>query len=168
MRGSCYRAVRGMPYVRREYIESIPSSKVNKFVMGTFKRDYNIVVRLVAEQQGQIRDNALEAARTAANKKLSRDIGDANYYLAVKKYPHVILRENKLIATAGADRLQEGMRRAFGKPIGLAARVTKGDTILEVFTYEEHLDRVKEALRVATAKLPIRVDLSISKLEGNR
>jgi large subunit ribosomal protein L10e len=156
-----------MPYVRREYIESIPSSKVNKFVMGTFKQDYNIVVRLIAEQQGQIRDNALEAARTAANKILSRDVGDTNYYLAVRKYPHIILRENKLIATAGADRLQEGMRRAFGKPIGLAARVTDGDTVIEVRTYKEHLDKVKEALRVTSAKLPIKVDLSISTLEGN-
>ncbi len=43
-----------------------------------------------------------------------------------------ILRENKMIATAGADRLQEGMRKAFGKPIGLAARVDIGSTILEL------------------------------------
>ena len=59
------------------------------------------------------------------------------------------------------------MRRAFGKPIGLAARVTDGDTIIEVRTYKEYLDKVKEALRVASAKLPIKVDLSIFPLEGN-
>ena len=31
-----------------------------------------------------------------------------------------------MIATAGADRLQEGMRRAFGKATGLAARIQPG------------------------------------------
>ena len=62
----------------------------------------------------------LEAARVAANKKLT-PIGETAYFLRVKVYPHVILRENRMIATAGADRLQEGMRKAWGKPMGLAA-----------------------------------------------
>ncbi|MER3601244.1 MAG: 50S ribosomal protein L16 [Nitrososphaerota archaeon] len=162
MRGSCYRPVRGMPYSRKEYIESIPSTKLNKFVMGTFKTDYDTKVLLVAGNEAQIRDNALEAARTAANKLLSREVGDANYYLLIKKYPHVILRENKMIATAGADRLQEGMRRAFGKPIGLAARVKAGEPVMEVQTYSTYLAKVKEALKVASSKLPISTDIRVT------
>lgn len=66
-----------------------------------------------------------------------------------------MLRENKMIATAGADRLQEGMRRAFGKPIGLAARVEVDDIILEASVKKENLEKAKEALKVATSKLPI-------------
>ena len=45
------------------------------------------------------------------------------------------MRENKMIATAGADRLQEGMRKAFGKPIGSRRVVDIGTVVLE------HLDQ---------------------------
>ena len=72
----------------------------------------------------------------------------------VKVYPHVILRENKMIATAGADRLQEGMRRAFGKPIGLAARVEHNQPILEAYIYKEDQVAATQALKTASSKLP--------------
>src|SRR3989442_15465786 len=78
----------------------------------------------------QIRHNALESARVSANKVLFDKYGETGYRLQLCVYPHIILRENKMIATAGADRLQEGMRRAFGKPTGRAARVHDGQSIL--------------------------------------
>lgn len=143
-----------MPYVRREYIDAIPGLRIAKFTMGSLTKGYDYVVRLVAEGDAQIRQNALEAARVAANKILE-GLGEANYFLRLVPYPHVILRENKMIATAGADRLSEGMRRAFGKPVGLAARVEKGETILEVYIKKENLEKAKEALRVARSKLPV-------------
>jgi large subunit ribosomal protein L10e len=83
----------------------------------------------------------------------------------VKTYPHIILRENKMIATAGADRLQEGMRKAFGKPIGLAARVEIGSTILELRVKSENLEKGKEALKAASAKLPMKTHSEIIQLE---
>ncbi|MFP3229244.1 MAG: 50S ribosomal protein L16, partial [Nitrososphaeria archaeon] len=125
MRGSNYRIARGMPYTRREYIHGHPQPKISKFTVGNPNRDYDLKLELVSRERAQVRHNALEAARVAASKTME-GIGEGNYYLVVKTYPHVVLRENKMIATAGADRLQEGMRRAFGKPVGLAARVEDG------------------------------------------
>jgi len=60
-----------------------------------------------------------------------------------------------MIATAGADRLQEGMRGAFGKAVSLAARVDKGQVIMEAFVKKEHLEFAKKALHGAAVKLPI-------------
>jgi large subunit ribosomal protein L10e len=149
-----------MPYVRREYIDAIPGLRIAKFTMGKLTTGYDYILRLVSEGKVQIRQNALEAARVAANKTIE-EIGENNYFLRLVPYPHVILRENKMIATAGADRLSEGMRRAFGKPIGLAARVEPGDVILEIYVKKEFLEKAKEALRVARSKLPVKTRLEI-------
>jgi large subunit ribosomal protein L10e len=58
-----------------------------------------------------------------------------------------------MIATAGADRLQEGMRRAFGKATGLAARVERGKTIYEAYVTKENLELAKRAFKVASSKV---------------
>ena len=58
-----------------------------------------------------------------------------------------------MIATAGADRLQEGMRRAFGKPSGRAARVRAGQVILDLYVNQPQVDLAKEALRISSSKL---------------
>ncbi len=79
--------------------------------------------------------------------------GDMSFFARLRVYPHVILRENKMIATAGADRLQEGMRRAFGKATGLAARVERGHTIYEANVTKANLELAKRAFRVASSKL---------------
>lgn len=76
-----------------------------------------------------------------------------------------VLRENKMIATAGADRLQEGMRKAFGKPIGLAARVKQGSVILELSVMAENLERAKEAMWAAGTKLPMKTHTEVVQLE---
>ena len=111
----------------------------------------------------------MESARVAANKKLAL-IGEENYLLTVKTYPHIILRENKLIATAGADRLQEGMRKAFGKPIGRAARIAIGQVVLELSAKAENLEKGKEAIHAASAKLPMKTHVEVvpfPKMTGN-
>ena len=100
----------------------------------------------------QIRHNALEAARLAANKTMAK-AGEGSFFSMLRVYPHVILRENKMIATAGADRLQEGMRRAFGKAMGLASRVSPGQVILEAHVKATNLDLAKQGFKVASSKL---------------
>ena len=92
-------------------------------------------------------------------------IGEENFFLRVVTYPHLVLRENKMIATAGADRLQEGMRKAFGKPIGLAARVSIGDTVLEMSLKAENLEKGREAMKAAATKLPMKTRTEILQLE---
>ena len=59
-----------------------------------------------------------------------------------------------MIATAGADRLQEGMRRAWGKATSLGARIKQGQCIMELYVNEEHVEAAKKALKGACVKLP--------------
>jgi large subunit ribosomal protein L10e len=120
MKGVNYRETKGMPYVRREYISGKPQLKIARFSSGQSKVDYDYKLQLIVSEKMQIRHNALEAARLAANKTMAQ-AGDMSFFSRLTVYPHLVLRENKMIATAGADRLQEGMRRAFGKATGLAA-----------------------------------------------
>jgi large subunit ribosomal protein L10e len=105
----------------------------------------------------------LEAARVATNKLLSEKLGNS-YLLQVLPYPHVVLRENKMIFGAHADRLQDGMRRAFGKPIGTAARVKSNQPVIMINVNEDGLEVAKESLKRGSAKLPIPCRIIIGKI----
>lgn len=154
VKGRNYRIPHGMPYTRREYIAGAPHAKVAKYSTGTPSGDYDVKLQLISNERAQIRDNALEATRVAINKNMGR-LGERSFYLVLKAHPHVVLRENKMIATAGADRLQEGMRKAFGKCVGLAARVSPGTVIFELSVKREHVAKAKKILKSASNKLPV-------------
>jgi large subunit ribosomal protein L10e len=91
--------------------------------------------------------------------------GETSFFSTLKVYPHVLLRENKMIATAGADRLQEGMRRAFGKSTGLAARVLPGQVIYEAYVSASNLMLAKDAFKVASSKLGCPVSVRVTHLK---
>ena len=79
-----------MPYVRREFIAGSPQSKIAKFTGGA-TGDYDFKLELVSnDAKMQVRHNALEAARLAANKVMS-EIGETAFYSLLRVYPHVIL-----------------------------------------------------------------------------
>src|SRR5215510_5192213 len=164
MKGVNYREIRGMPYVRREYIRGKPQIKIAKFSSGPANGEYDFKVELLVTEKMQIRHNALEAARLAANKTMAR-AGDMSFFSRLTVFPHVILRENKMIATAGADRLQEGMRRAFGKAMGLAARVHPQQSIYEAYVMRENLDLAKRGLKVAASKLGCPTEIRVTALK---
>jgi large subunit ribosomal protein L10e len=153
-----------MAYTSKQFAPGAPNPKVARFTTGKSRTDYNFLLKLLSEGKVQVRHNALEAARVAASKKVGL-LGEENFFLKVVAYPHLILRENKMIATAGADRLQEGMRKAFGKPIGLAARVDIGDTVIELSVKAENLDKGKEAMKAASTKLPMKTKTVIVELQ---
>jgi len=162
MKAKNFRESKGAPYTRKEYIRASPPSKITKFTMGDTKTNFPIHARLLATQEVQIRHNALEAARVASNRVLMNKLGNA-YIMRVVPYPHAILRENKMIFGAHADRLQDGMRKAFGKPIGIAARVRVGQPIIEVGVNENAVEVAKEALHRGQDKLPIPCRIIIEK-----
>jgi large subunit ribosomal protein L10e len=156
----CYRKLE-RPYTRqsrskprKSYIKGVPDKKIHKFEMGDPKKAYHLRAYLVSERGVQVRHNALEAARIAANKHLEVNVGKENFFIKVLIYPHHIMRENALATGAGADRFSEGMRRAFGKPIGLAARVRPNQRLMEVRLEAGKESFAKEALRRASAKFP--------------
>lgn len=163
MKAKNYRKPKGQPYVRKEYIKRNPPPKITKFTMGNTKAKFQYQATLIAQEAAQIRHNALEAARIATNRHLQQKIGKENYLLRIIPYPHHILRENKMIFGAHADRLQDGMKRAFGKPIGTAARIKPNQPIITIQTNEPHLNAAKEALKRGKAKLPIPCRIIIEK-----
>jgi large subunit ribosomal protein L10e len=151
----CYRRFDTPPYTRLEYIKSIPPVTIPKFDLGNPNGQFDCTLKLVVMRSGQVRQNALEAARQMANKYLSSKLGEQNYFLRISVFPHHILRENKMMAMAGADRLQDGMRLSFGTPIGRAARVESGQVLMAVKVKSNNLEHAKEALRRAASKLPL-------------
>ncbi len=163
MKARNYREVKGQAYTRKKYIRGSPVSKIVKFTMGNPSGSYKYQVRLIAEKKVQIRHNALEAARIASNRILSEKLGN-NYHLKILPYPHVVLRENKMIFGAHADRLQDGMRNAFGKAIGLAARVKTGQSLILANVNEDGLELATLALKRGGAKLPTPCRVVIKKL----
>ncbi len=164
MKGRNYRSASGQPYTRMKYIHGSPTPKVSKFNMGDLSTHFSRKLHLVTRERVQIRHNALESARVSANKVLFEKYGETGYRLQLCVYPHIILRENKMIATAGADRLQEGMRRAFGKPTGRAARVEVGQSILIVYVNEDGLETGRKACDTASTKLPMKTRIIVEEV----
>ena len=154
MHGGCYRKGNGQPYANTRHIKGKPQIKIAKFNSGNKKGEFEYCVQLLINEKVQIRHMAIESMRLAANKTLEKTTGESGYSSRLRIYPHIRLRENKLIAAAGADRLSEGMRRAFGKANSLAARVRQGQVIMEMNVKKEHVDAASSALRKACVKLP--------------
>ncbi|MCS7121840.1 MAG: 50S ribosomal protein L16 [Archaeoglobaceae archaeon] len=151
------------PYVRIEYIDGVPGTRVKMFDMGNRSADFPVQVTLVAKEAIQVRDNALEAARIMANKYLSRMVGENNYKMKLRIYPHHILREHRMAVGAGADRISQGMRAAFGIPVGRAAQVKPGTKIISIWINPEHFEFAKEALKRASMKLPTSTKIVVEK-----
>jgi large subunit ribosomal protein L10e len=149
------------------YITGIPQSKIVHFDMGNPAGTYDTQADIIYTSRIMIRHNALEAARIIIQKKLEKDVGLANYFFKVNVFPHHVLRENITATGAGADRVSQGMRRAFGKPIGRAARVRADQSILTVkfAVTDQRLSTIKNALRLAVNKLPGEKKISVSKIE---
>lgn len=147
---------------RKSYIKAMPHQDLTQFRMGTMKPDYNLVFRLVSEKDIQIRDNALESARQVVNKHLEKSIL-GNFHFMIKVFPHQVIRENKMIAGAGADRLQKGMRESFGRPTDKAARVRKNQEIFVISTYKEKAKFIHTAIGKALKKLPGAYKLSVEE-----
>jgi large subunit ribosomal protein L10e len=132
----------------------IPASRITQFVMGDKKTDFPVTLSLIANERCQVRHNALESARITANRALEKKLGVSNYRLKVRVYPHNVLRENKQATGAGADRVSQGMRSAYGKIVSIAAHVKPDQVIMTVETTEQNIDQAKDALRKAGMKIP--------------
>ena len=127
---SCYRKVkraytRKSKYKVHNFIKAVPVCKLSKFNFGDNKRTFPHKVFLVSTDQIQVRS-----------------------------YPHHVLRENKMITGAGADRMQTGMQRSFGAAVGLAAQLKEGTPIFCVYVEKSGIDHARMALKSAIHKLP--------------
>ena len=166
MHGACYRKGVGQPYANTRHIKGKPQIKIAKFNRGNTKGKFEYCVQLLVNEKVQIRHMAIESTRLAANKTLEKTTGETGYSSRLRIYPHIRLRENKMIAAAGADRLSDGMRRAFGKANSLAARVNRGQVIMEMNVKKEHVEAAKSALKKACVKLPCTPTINVIELKN--
>ncbi|RMD46151.1 50S ribosomal protein L16 [Candidatus Pacearchaeota archaeon] len=166
-KGSAYSKRYTRPYTRKSkkksksYIKTIPNSRIVKFKMGDIKGygngRYPIILSVVSKERVQLRDNAIEAIRQYLNRFVQARIGK-EFYLEIKVYPHHILRENKMLTGAGADRMQTGMSRAFGKTIGRAALIEPEQILLRLGVKTPKQEReARKLISSIKAKLPCKV-----------
>ena len=163
--GRVYRTAKPRSYTRKEYMRGTPQSKITIFDMGDLQNadKFEVQVSLVAKENGQVTHNALEAARITSNRYISTSAGPSGYYLKCRVYPHEILRENKMASGAGADRISDGMRRSFGKPVSLGAVVKKDQKLMTIRVNAPQFQIAKKALKRASYKIPMPCRISIDK-----
>ena len=139
-------------------------AKIKIFDLGRKKAkvdEFPLCIHLVSDEWEQISSEALEAGRICANKYLVKHCGKDAFHMRVRPHPFHVIRINKMLSCAGADRLQTGMRGAFGKPQGTVARVNIGQIIMSVRAKDGHKEKVVEALRRAKFKYPGRQKVSL-------
>jgi large subunit ribosomal protein L10e len=146
----CYRYQKNKPYIKSRYCRGVPESKIKIYDVGNKLASVDLfpfVAHLVCDEKQQISSEALEACRVAINKYLVKNIGKEGYHIRMRAHPFHVLRANKMLSCAGADRLSSGMRHSYGKPIGVAARVDIGQILLSVRSKDSNEKHVIEAIR---------------------
>ena len=161
--GRCYRKVkraytRRSKYKNKGFIKSVPAIKIVKFDMGDLKKKFSKEVNLISREPLQLRQNAVESSRLVVNRILIKDL-NKNYHLKIRIYPHHVLRENKMLTGAGADRMQSGMQKSFGKPMGISSRIKKGQIIFSVYVDKKDIDIARDALKKAIPRLPCKCSI---------
>jgi large subunit ribosomal protein L10e len=135
----------------------VPDPKIRIYDVAKKKMpadEFPCCVHLVSDEYEQVSSEALEAARIAANKTMCKYAGKDFFHLRIRVHPYHVLRINKMLTCAGADRLQTGMRGAYGKPYGLAARVDIGTVLMSIRTYDKYAKVAEDAFRNAKFKFP--------------
>merc|ERR1712116_14502 len=151
--------------------DSIVVSPTLKFVFSIWVakasvEDFPLCVHLVSDEYEQLSSEALEAGRICANKYLVKNCGKDAFHIRMRVHPFHVVRINKMLSCAGADRLQTGMRGAFGKPQGTVARVHIGQPIMSIRSNDKNRAAVIESLRRAKFKYPGRQKIFVSKKWG--
>ena len=153
----CYRYCKNKPYPKSRFNRGVPDPKIRIYDMGRKKAhvdEYPFCAHLVSDEKEQLSSEALEAARVSCNKYMVKNGGKDTFHIRIRVHPYHVLRINKMLSCAGADRLQTGMRGAYGKPQGLCARVDIGQVLISIRTRESNAAHALEALRRAKYKFP--------------
>jgi len=165
----CYRYCKNKPYPKSRFNRGVPDPKIRIYDLGNKKAsvmDFPVHIVMVSDEYEQIGSEALEAARISANKYMAKVCGKESFHLRIRCHPYHVTRINKMLSCAGADRLQTGMRGAYGKPNGLVARVNIGDPILSIRCKENNKKQAFESLRRSKMKFPGRQKIYVSKNWG--
>lgn len=172
-KASAYSKQRKKAYTRKSsvrsksYVKAVPATKIIKFIMGDVHKfndnKFPWIIELISAEAAQVRDNAIEASRQLVLRHLDEQF-KGNYYFTLDVYPHHVLRENKMLTGAGADRMQTGMSQSFGSVIGVAAMVKAGGKIFSIAVSDENAVRiVRKILGKVRSKIPCHSKIAVRK-----
>eukprot|EP00928_Gymnodinium_smaydae_P096565 TRINITY_DN855_c0_g1_i3.p2 TRINITY_DN855_c0_g1~~TRINITY_DN855_c0_g1_i3.p2 ORF type:complete len:214 (-),score=61.07 TRINITY_DN855_c0_g1_i3:67-708(-) len=165
----CYRYAKGKAWPKSRFVRGVPDPKIRIFDTGKKKipcEEFPAAAHMVCDENQQITSESMEAARISTNKYMITNAGRDFFHIRVRPHPFQVLRINKTLSCAGADRLSTGMRGAFGKSYGTAARVHIGQVLISVRTKEEKIAIAAEALRRAKFKFAGRQKIHVSNKFG--
>merc|ERR1712166_663997 len=152
----CYRYQKNKPYIKSRYCRGVPDPKIRIYDLGRKKAsvdDFPFCAHPVSDELEQVSSEALEACRIACNKYMTKSSGKDAFHIRIRVHPFHVIRINKMLSCAGADRLQTGMRGAFGKSYGTVARVNIGQILCSIRCRENVSKHALEALRRAKYKI---------------
>jgi len=113
-----------------------------------------------------ISSESLESARIAANKYMVMNTAKDGFHMRIRPHPWHTVRINKMLSCAGADRLQQGMRGAFGKPYIKTARVAINQVLISMRTKPQYLEHAQEAMNRSRFKFAGRQKVFVSRKFG--
>jgi len=154
---------------KREYARGGTQSKIVRYWGGEKEipwEDWDIVLGMKCSKQVQLSSNTLEAIRISVNSSLGKVLGKTGFRFSMRSKPFQKYRENRMLAFAGADRVQSGMRNSFGRATGVCARVKGGSIICDVGTHLRNLDLVRDRLRIAGMKVPCTCNVVLIKYKN--
>jgi len=150
------------------YIKSVPIQKIVKFNMGDIKGyesgKYDWKITMSTEENIQIRDISLEAARQCIHKGMT-DVLQKNYFLRCNCYPHNIIRNNRVFSGGSkGERIQTGMSKSFGTPEGRTAVLKKGKPVFTAyFSGDLIIPQIRAVFKRSSPKLPCKTRTVIER-----
>ncbi|MDP3917065.1 MAG: 50S ribosomal protein L16 [Nanoarchaeota archaeon] len=151
-------------YRKKNYIRAVPTNKIIRYDMGELTKQFPYRIEITPKLPIQIRHNALESCRQIINRNLLRTCG-SEYYLKLNVYPHHVIRENKMLTGAGADRMQTGMQRSFGSPTSIAAQLKRDQAVFTVKVDKANINNAKHALKKAAPRMPGQFSIKVSEIK---
>ena len=123
----CYRYCKNKPYPKSRFNRGVPDPKIRIYDLGRkkvrsifiFKNiseiclninfqagvdEFPLSVHLVSDELEQLSSEALEAGRICCNKYLVKNCGKDSFHIRIRVHPFHVLRINKMLSCAGADR----------------------------------------------------------------
>ena len=103
-----YRYCKNKPYPKSRFCRGVPDPKIRIYDLGRKKAnvdDFPLCIHMVSDEYEQLSGEALEAARICANKYMVKNVGKDSFHIRIRLHPFHVLRINKMLSCAGADRL---------------------------------------------------------------
>ena len=85
----------------------VADAKIRIYDLGRKKArvdELPLCIHMVSDEYEQLSSEALEAARICCNKYMVKNCGKDSFHLRIRLHPFHVIRINKMLSCAGADR----------------------------------------------------------------